>query len=200
MMKLVLIEFLSVDGVMQGLGSPQEDTDGGFPHGGWGAPFAPAIHEAVSSAPNQTSAYLFGRRTYEKMADFWPHEPDENIMARHLNTTPKYVATRTLTELSWTGATVLQGDLGSAVDALKASGEGHLAVLGSGELAHQLMTIGLVDGIRLFIHPLVLGTGKKLFRDLPAPQDLVLTSSGTTSLGTVVVEYDVAGPEAPQTP
>ncbi len=98
---LVVIEFLTVDGVMQRLGSPEEDTDGGFPHGGWGDPCAPAIHEAVANAPNRTSAYLFGRRTYERMAAYWPNQPDDNPMARALNQTPRYVATRTLTV--WAG-------------------------------------------------------------------------------------------------
>lgn len=191
MRKLVVIEFLTVDGVMQGLGSGQEDTDGGFTHGGWGAPYAAAIHEAVSSEPNLTTAYLFGRRTYEKMADFWPHQPAENAMARHLNQTPKHVATRTLSRLSWPGAQVLDGEIGSAVTELKAAGEGDLAVLGSGRLVHQLMELDLVDELRLFVHPLLLGTGKRLFRGLPSPRALRLTSSASTSLGTLVLGYDI---------
>ena len=192
MRTLVVIEFLTVDGVMQGLGSPEEDTDGGFTHGGWGAPYAEAIHEAVAAAgPNRTSAYLFGRRTYEKMAAYWPYQPDDNPMARQLNQTPKYVATRTLTGLGWDGAHLLEGDLESAVAELKARGEGDLAVLGSGELVHQLMRLDLVDELRLFVHPLLLGTGKRLFRDLPAPRPLRLTTSATTSLGTLVVGYEV---------
>lgn len=192
MRRLVVIEFLTVDGVMQGLGSPEEDTDGGFTHGGWGAPYAEAIHEAVAAdGPNRTSAYLFGRRTYEKMAAYWPYQPDDNPMARQLNQMPKYVATRTLTGLDWDGAHVLDRELESAVAKLKADGEGDVAVLGSGELVHQLMLLDLVDELRLFIHPLLLGTGKRLFRDLPAPRQLQLTASGTTSLGTLVLDYDV---------
>jgi len=192
MRRLVVIEFLTVDGVMQGLGSPEEDTDGGFTHGGWGAPFAPAVHEAVTSAgPPATSAYLLGRRTYEKMAQFWPYQPDDDLMARHLDETPKHVATRTLTDLRWRGAEVLEGDLGAAVVALKSRGEGEIAVLGSGMLVHRLMQLDLVDHLRLFVHPLLLGTGKRLFRELPSPRHLRLTSCGTTSLGTVVLGYDV---------
>lgn len=192
MRRLVIIEFLTVDGVMQGLGSPEEDTSGGFTHGGWGAPYAEAIHEAVAAdGPPRTSAYLFGRRTYEKMAAFWPHQPDENPMARQLNQSPKHVASRTLTRLGWDGARLLEGDLEPAVRALKAQGEGDIAVLGSGQLVHQLMTHGLVDELRLFVHPLLLGTGKRLFRGLPAPQQLRLTSCASTSMGTVVLGYDV---------
>jgi len=192
MRKLMVIEFLSVDGVMQGLGSPDEDTDGGFTHGGWGAPYAPAIHEAVASGgTDNTSAYLFGRRTYEKMAAFWPHQPDDNPMARSLNQAPKYVATRTLTELGWHGAAVLDGELGPAVTALKSTGEGDIAVLGSGVLVNELMQLGLVDEFQLFVHPLLLGTGKRLFRSLPDPRRLHLQSHVATSAGTVMLSYRV---------
>ena len=198
MRKLVLIEFLTVDGVMQGLGSPQEDTDGGFAHGGWGAPYADAIHEAVATnGPNNTTAYLFGRRTYEKMAAFWPQQPDDNLMARQLNRTPKYVATRTLNQVEWGGTHVVHGELPEAVNALKADGDGDIAVLGSGVLVHQLLQLDLVDEVRLFVHPLLLGTGKRLFRDLPAPRELTLTSSSTTSRGTVVLGYEVVRPPQP---
>ena len=90
---LVMIEFLTVDGVMQGLGSPGEDPEGGFVHGGWGAPYAESVHQVTASSGfARTSSYLFGRRTYEKMAAFWPHQPDGNVMAAHLNATPKHVA------------------------------------------------------------------------------------------------------------
>lgn len=193
MRRLVIIEFLTIDGVMQGLGSPGEDTDGGFTHGGWGAPYADAVHETIAAQePNLTTAYLFGRRTYQKMADFWPHQPVDNAMARHLNQTPKYVATRTLIELDWQGAALLDGDLAGAVAGLKAEGDGDIAVLGSGVLVHQLMSLDLVDEMRLFIHPLLLGTGKRLFCDLPRPRALTLTSSSTTSRGTVVLGYGMA--------
>lgn len=192
MRSLVVIEFLTVDGVMQGLGSPEEDTRGGFTHGGWGAPYAAAIHETVAAnEPDRTTAYLFGRRTYEKMATFWPYQPDHNAMAQHLNRSPKYVATRSLTDLEWRGARALDGDLESAVADLKADGDGDLAVLGSGDLVRQLMHLDLVDELRLFIHPLILGTGRRLFHDLPSPRQLRLTTSQTTTLGTLVVSYDL---------
>ncbi|CUU56080.1 Dihydrofolate reductase [Parafrankia irregularis] len=196
MRRLVAVEFLSVDGVMQGLGSPDEDRDGGFEHGGWGVPYAEALHEVIDPAGlGGTSAYLFGRRTYEKMAAFWPFQPNDNPMAATLNTTPKYVATRTLSApLGWEGAEPLDGDLVTAVTRLKnTAGRGDVVVLGSGALVRQLMEVDLVDELRLFVHPLLLGAGKRLFGGLPAPRPLRLTSSGTTSRGTVALTYAVEG-------
>ena len=192
MRRLVIIEFLSIDGVMQGLGSPAEDTDGGFTHGGWGAAYADAIPEVVQVDDlGRTTGYLLGRRTYEKMAAFWPHQPDENPMARHLNDTPKHVVSRTLSDPDWRGASVLEGELEVGVGALKADGEGDLVVLGSGELVQHLMQHDLVDHVQLFIHPLLLGTGKRLFRGLPMPRELRLDSCATTSRGTVALGYEV---------
>ena len=190
MRKLAIVEFLSVDGVMQGLGSPDEDRDGGFEHGGWGGPFGAALGEVLSpDVGAQTSAYLFGRRTYEKMAAFWPTQPDTDPMAASLNSTPKYVATRTLRDLGWSGATVLAGDVVEAVGDLKADGSGTVVALGSGDLVRQLMAAGLVDELRLFVHPLLLGTGKRLFGDLPSPSSLRLEDIASTSLGTVALTY-----------
>lgn len=190
MRKLVAVEFLSVDGVMQGLGSPDEDRDGGFDHGGWGAPYADVMHEVVDPAGlGATSAYLFGRRTYEKLAAFWPFQPSDNPMAASLNSSPKHVATRTRTTLDWTGSVPVHGELAEAVRHLKAEGEGDVVILGSGDIARQLIKADLIDEVRLFIHPLLLGTGKRLFGDLPVPRALRLTSVGTTSKGTLAVMY-----------
>lgn len=189
---LVVIEFVTVDGVMQGLGSPQEDTDGGFTHGGWGAPYADSIHQVVApSGLRDTSAYLFGRRTFEKMAAFWPHQPADNPVAAHMNATPKYVASRTLAAASWPGTRIISDDVTTAVCDLKATEEGDIAVLGSGALARQLMAHRLVDELRLFIHPLLLGTGKRLFGELPTPANLELSSLAQTDLGTVALVYRV---------
>ena len=143
MRQLIVIEFVTLDGVMQGLGSPDEDRDGGFAHGGWGAPYGDEVLQAAALEGMQTtSAYLFGRRTYEKMVAFWPQQPDANPMAAHLNATPKYVATRTLddAQLTWANARVLDGDLAPAVRQVKAEGDGSIAVLGSwraGPAAHR---------------------------------------------------------------
>jgi dihydrofolate reductase len=189
MRRLVVVEFLSLDGVMQGLGSPEEDTDGGFVHGGWGAPYAEAIEPSLE--PGGTTAYLFGRRTYEKMAAFWPSRPDTDAIAVHLNSTTKYVATRTLDRVGWPGSVVLDGDLAAAVAALKAGGDGAIAVLGSGVLVRQLLLLDLVDELRLFVHPVVLGAGKRLFGELPLPRRLRLLTSGSTRLGTLTATYAV---------
>ena len=195
MRQLTVIEFVTLDGVMQGLGSPDEDRDGGFEHGGWAAPYGDQIQQAAALEGMQTTtAYLFGRRTYEKMLDFWPQQPDANPMAAHLNGTPKYVATRTLedAELTWANAEVLPGDLEAGVRALKAEGDGTIVVLGSGVLVQELAALDLVDGYRLFLHPLLLGTGKRLFRepDPPrSPRPLQLLSAETTSTGVVMLSY-----------
>jgi dihydrofolate reductase len=193
MRALNLIEFVTLDGVMQGLGSPDEDRDGGFEHGGWGASYGDAVQQkAALEGMQDTSAYLFGRRTYEKMLAFWPHQSDDNPMAAHINATPKYVATRTLddAQLTWRNASTLRGDLSSAVGALKAEGEGTIAVLGSGVLAQQLIELGLVDGFRLFLHPLLLGSGKRLFNQLDRPRPLRFVSAEPTSTGVLMLSYD----------
>ena len=191
MRTLTVIEFLTVDGVMQGLGSPDEDRDGGFEHGGWGAPYAEGIQRSVASSGGltETTAYLFGRRTYEKMAEFWPTQSDANPMAAHLNSTPKYVATSSVSALEWERAEVLAGPVETAVPELKSAGEGTIAVLGSGLLVKTLMVHELVDELRLFVHPLLLGTGKRLFGDLPAAQRLALIDHSTTDQGTLVLRY-----------
>ncbi|MDQ6641033.1 MAG: dihydrofolate reductase family protein [Actinomycetota bacterium] len=200
MRTLVVIEFVTLDGVMQGLGSADEDRDGGFEHGGWSAAYGTEVSERVNAERRAaqsrgdvaaaTTAYLFGRRTYEKMAAYWPLQPDDNPMAAHLNASPKYVATRTLTDLSWPGAERLDGGLPDAVLALKASGEGSIAVLGSGVLVDQLVEHDLVDRYRLFVHPLLLGTGKRLFRGSPRPQPLTLVECTPTASGVIMLTYD----------
>ena len=190
--ELIVIEFVTLDGVMQGLGSPDEDRDGGFVHGGWGAPYGDDVQqEAALEGMQGTRAYLFGRRTYEKMLAFWPQQPDTNPMAAHLNATPKHVATRTLddADLAWSNARVLQGDLAPAVRGLKEAGEGTIAVLGSGVLVQELAALGLVDGYRLFLHPLVLGSGKRLFAQTEKPRALRLLGVEATSTGVVMLSY-----------
>jgi dihydrofolate reductase len=191
MRKLVVVEFVTLDGVMQGLGSPDEDRDGGFDHGGWAAPFfdedqAAAAVEGLKS----TTAYLFGRKTYEKMIGYWPSQPGENPMAAHLNATPKYVATRTLTSLTWPNSQILDGELASAVKDLKSRGDGNIAVLGSGVLVRELIANDLVDGYRLFLHPLLLGTGKRLFREMDRPRRLRLVDCTPTTTGVLMLTYE----------
>jgi len=197
MRKLMVIEFVTLDGVMQGLGSPDEDRDGGFAHGGWGAPYGDEVLQSAALEGMQTTdSYLFGRKTYEKMLAFWPQQPESNPMAAHLNGTPKYVASRTLVDadLTWANARVVEGDLEAGVRALKAEGagdgDGTIAVLGSGVLVRSLIALGLVDGFRLFLHPLLLGSGKRLFNELDQPRRLQLSGVEQTSTGVVLLSYD----------
>jgi dihydrofolate reductase len=193
MRTLSLIEFLTLDGVMQGFGSPEEDRDGGFEHGGWGAAYADQVQaDGAAEAAPRASAYLFGRRTYEKMNAFWPHQSDENPIAASLNSTPKYVATRTLgqEDLTWNNARILDGDLVPAVRKLKEEGDGGMAVLGSGVLAQELIRNDLVDRYHLYVHPLVLGAGKRLFREYDRPLRLRLTGCSQTGTGVLVLSYE----------
>jgi dihydrofolate reductase len=193
MRRLAIVEFLTLDGVMQGLGSPDEDRDGGFAHGGWGASYADSVlGEKAGEGLSQTTAYLFGRRTYEKMAAHWPLVSDDDPIAAHLNRSPKYVATTTLTALDWAGSHVLGGDLVESVAELKADGEGFVTVLGSGELVQTLIAHRLVDDYRLFVHPLVLGTGKRLFRETPRPIPMRLVDCTPTTTGVLLLSYEPA--------
>ncbi len=193
MRKLVVVEFVTLDGVMQGLGSPDEDRDGGFAYGGWGAPYMDDVQmRAAVDAMAATTGYLLGRKTFEKMAAFWPYQPDDNPMAAHLTATPKYVLTRSLREPGWNNAHVLSGDLGEEVATLKGDGEGNVVVLGSGELVQQLIAQDLVDGYRLFLHPLVLGTGKRLFGTTDQPKRLRLLEAVPTTTGVLILSYAAA--------
>ena len=193
MRKLAVIEFLTLDGVMQGLGSPDEDRDGGFEYGGWSAPYGDeTLATKAAEGTSSTTAYLFGRKTYEKMAAYWPHVSDSNPMAAHLNATPKYVVTTTLTSLTWAGSHAIDGNVRESVTALKSHGEGTIAVLGSGVLVQTLIDNELIDEYRLFVHPLVLGTGKRLFRPIPRPIRLRLVDCTTTTTGVLLLGYELA--------
>jgi dihydrofolate reductase len=190
MRELAVIEFVTLDGVMQSLGSPDEDRDGGFEYGGWSAPYGDEVlGKEAGEGLAATTAYLFGRRTYEKMAAYWPAEPDANPIAAHLNATPKYVVTRTLTTLGWAGSEVLGVDIVASVNDLKQHGDGTIVVLGSGVLVQTLIEHGLIDEYQLFVHPLVLGTGKRLFRQTQRPIPLRLTGCTPTTTGVLLLSY-----------
>ncbi|MCL2514372.1 MAG: dihydrofolate reductase family protein [Microbacteriaceae bacterium] len=186
---LSAVEFITLDGVMQGFDGPDDDPT--FTHGGWGTPYqSPDAVQIGTAATEVQHIYLLGRKTYERMIAFWPHQPDENRMAAQLNAAPKYVASRTQTEFVW-NARPLSGELVQAVEQLKASEDAALVILGSGEILRQLLSAGLVDHLTLFIHPLVLGTGGRVFPQLAEPARLALTSVQPTSTGVLVAEYDV---------
>ncbi len=193
MSTIVVQAFITLDGVVQSGGGPDEDREGGFEHGGWAAPYFDEVQgSAAVEGLKSTTAYLFGRRTYEKMADFWPNQPDQNPMAAHLNATPKYVATGTLDQPAWNNSHVLTGDLEEDVAKLKADGDGNVVVLGSGELVQQLIAEDLIDEYRLFLHPLVLGTGKRLFRATGQPKRLRLLEAVPTTTGVLMLSYRTA--------
>ena len=190
MRQLVVIEFVTLDGVMQGLGSADEDRSGGFEHGGWGAAYMDdELLRSAVDGQKATTAYLLGRRTYERMAAHWPNQPADDRMAAHLNSTSKYVASRTLSWPKWANTQVIASDLVAAVNGLKARGEGTVAVLGSGQLVQALVANDLIDGYRIFLHPLLLGTGKRLFRELDRPRKLRLLDARPTRTGVVMLSY-----------
>jgi dihydrofolate reductase len=198
MSRLVVNENLSLDGVMQSPAAPDEDTRGGFDRGGWAAPyFDQVMADAAAEGMAKDGAMLFGRRTFEQFASFWPTQPDDNPFAAVLNNRQKYVASRTLEEpLSWRNSTLLEGDAMEAVAKLKQQLDNDLFVLGSGELVRSLMRANLVDEYVLLIHPLVLGTGRRLFSDEGSSADLRLVDTKTTTTGVVIATYQPVEPAA----
>jgi dihydrofolate reductase len=188
--KLRVIEFLSLDGVMQAPGSADEDTEGGFRHGGWHPPyFDDVLASAAAEGMAATDTYLFGRKTYEHMASFWPTAPADDPFAKHLNATAKYVASTTLESADWDNTTVIKGDVAEEVANLKRREGGNIAVLGSGELVQTLIAHDLVDEFFLVVDPLVLGGGKRLFRDVSGPMKLTLVDSKPTTTGALMLTY-----------
>jgi dihydrofolate reductase len=190
MRKLTVSEFVSLDGVMQAPGGADEDTEGAFRHGGWQMGyFDDVAGERIGASMAQTGAFLLGRRTYEIFASYWPTQSDDDPFAKILNGLPKYVASTTLGEpLAWQNSTLLQGDVAKAVAELKEGEGGNIVVLGSGGLVQTLYENDLVDEYALMIHPIVLGSGKKLFREVPR-KPLKLADSVTTSTGVVMATY-----------
>jgi dihydrofolate reductase len=191
MAKIVVSEFLTLDGVMQAPGSPTEDTSGGFEHGGWQlAYFDDVFGKAVVDGFAATDGFLLGRRTWETFAAHWPNQPADDPLAGTLNNLPKYVASRTLTPpLSWENSRVIKGDIAEAVRGLRSQPGRDIQVIGSGQLVQTLVANDLVDEYRLMIHPLVLGGGKRLFRETPAPVRLRLVDATPTTTGVLIVTY-----------
>jgi dihydrofolate reductase len=193
MRKLIVDEFLTLDGVMQAPGAADEDRDGGFEHGGWQMPYLDDVaQKRIAEGILDAGGFVLGRRTYEIFAAYWPTAPAETaVVADPLNSSPKYVATTTLIEpLEWQNSTVLQGDVGEAVAALKQEDGRDLHVIGSGELVQTLMHRDLVDEYRLMINPLVVGGGKRVFRDKGDRMSLRLVDSAVTSTGVVMATYE----------
>jgi dihydrofolate reductase len=197
---LVAVEFLSLDGVMQAPGDPREDTEGGFVHGGWQRPYFDDVMAAAGAeGMAATDAYLFGRKTYQKMASFWPSAPGDDPFAAHLNGSRKYVASRTLTDPAWGPVEVIADDVPGAVAGLKDRTGGTITVLGSGELVRLLLEHDLVDELELTVSPLVIGSGKRLFGEAPDVRHLELAGSVPTTTGSVMLRYRRARPTAGRT-
>jgi dihydrofolate reductase len=194
MRKIVVFMSLTLDGVMQAPGRPDEDRRGGFEHGGWAIPYAdPDMGKAAGESMATTGGMLFGRRTYEDFYSVWPKRTD-NPYTEVLNSSPKFVVSRTLEEpLPWMNSTLLRGDAAESVARLKEQPGKDLVILGSGELVGSLMHANLIDRYILLIHPLILGTGKRLFSDGEPSIALRLVESRSTTTGVVIGTYEPAG-------
>ncbi|MFB7244419.1 deaminase [Streptomyces populi] len=193
--KLTLTAFVSIDGVHQAPGGPEEDPSGGFAQGGWSVPFGDDdFGRFVVDNFSHVDAFLLGRRTYEIFAGYWPKKTDPaDPIASKLNSLPKYVASSTLTDPSWEGTTVITGDLGKEVTALKERTGGELQIHGSAVLAQSLFALGLIDTLHLMTFPVVLGEGRRLFADGAAPTAFRRTGGTVTGSGVAINTYEREG-------
>jgi len=192
---LTIATFMTVDGVMQAPGGPDEDREGGFEHGGWSFPyFSDDKGDVVNDLFGRADCFLLGRGTYEIFAASWPNFPDkDDPVASRLNTLPKYVVSTTLANPDWEPTTIIRGDVAAEVANLKDRYEGEIQVHGSAVLAQTLHARGLIDEYRLFIEPVVLGTGKRLFEPGSTPTALQLVETKPMDKGTVLAIYRPAG-------
>ncbi len=195
-MRLTLHTFLTLDGVMQAPGGPDEDPDGHFEHGGWSFPYGDEdFGVAMTGWFDQADAFLLGRKTYQIFAGHWPRVTDPgDPIATKLNTLPKYVASTTLDSAGWHNSSLLGGGVAAEVAKLKERPGRELQVHGSGQLAQTLIDHDLVDEYRLLVFPVHLGSGKKLFRDGARAAALRLRSATTTSTGVIIATYEPDGP------
>jgi len=190
MRKIIVFENLTLDGVMQAPGRPDEDRRGGFEHGGWAITYAdPVMGKVAGESMASTGGILLGRRTYEDFYSVWPNRTD-NPFTEVLNNTQKFVASRTLQEpLPWINSTLLEGDAAEAVAKLKEQSGKAIVVLGSGDLVESLIRCNLIDEYVLQIHPLILGSGRRLFNEAGSHASLKLVDTKTTSTGVVIATY-----------
>jgi dihydrofolate reductase len=193
--QLTVTTFLSVDGVYQGPGGPDEDRRDGFDRGGWLVPhFDEATGKFMDEVFREVDAFLLGRRTYEIFAASWPNATDPNdAVAKSLNTLPKYVASTTLEDPQWANSTVLKGDLASAIRELKERDGRELQVHGSGKLVQFLLANDLVDRLNLLVFPVIVGAGRRLFPDSGIATGLALEESRTTPSGVAISVYRPSG-------
>jgi dihydrofolate reductase len=194
MRKLIVAEHISLDGVLQAPGGPEEDPSGEFRLGGWTVPYADeAIGQKVQDLFSQPFELLLGRRTYEIWAAYWPHVRAGNAIADLFNSVPKHVATHRSDPLDWNNSHALEGDLADAIRALKQQDGANLLTWGSGDMVRQLLAAGLVDELRLLIYPVVLGRGKHLFDNNAQPSAFTLAHSTSTRSGVLLTRYARSG-------
>lgn len=181
----------TLDGVVQGLGRPDEDTRGGFRHGGWGGRYTDDVMLAeMGTGMAAPGDMLFGRRTWQDFIGAWAHRSDGNPFSTHLNAARKYVVSRTLADAgAWQNSVLLPGDAAETVSALKATAGPDLSVVGSAALVRSLQAAGLVDRYTLLIHPLVLGEGARLFDETSPLTEFTLTGTVTTGTGVIIARY-----------
>jgi dihydrofolate reductase len=191
--ELVVNMFTSLDGVLQAPGGPDEDREEGYKYGGWQAPyFEEDSGKAIGDHMAGMEALLLGRKTYEIFAGYWPNQGAENPIAAKMNETPKYVASRTLETVGWANSELLQGDVAEAVARVKGQ-FGRVDVIGSGNLVQTLLRNDLVDRLTLWVYPVLLGSGKRLFAEGTVPTALRLVESATFPKGVVLLAYERAG-------
>ncbi|MFF5923970.1 dihydrofolate reductase family protein [Streptomyces flavochromogenes] len=195
MATLSLTQFLTLDGVRQAPGGPEEDPSEGFTHGGWSVPFGDEdFGRFMDGVFERPTAFLLGRRTYEIFAGYWPKRTDPaDPIATKLNALPKYVAGTTLDSADWAGTTLLRGDVVEEVRALKERTDGEIQMHGSGGLAQTLLDHDLIDTLHLLVFPVILGTGRRLFADGVRPTAFRLTGARTTGSGVTLTTYELAG-------
>ena len=193
MRKLIVSTFLTLDGVMQAPGGPEEDDSGGFAHGGWSVSYwDDRMGEVMGAAMSVPFDLVLGRRTYDIFAAYWPHA-SEDQGAKPLNDATKHVASRSRPTLEWRNSVLIEGDAAEGVAALKQQDGPELQVHGSGDLVQTLLRHGLVDEYRLWVFPLVIGSGKRLFADGTVPAALRLVDSQVSTTGVVMGTYEPAG-------
>jgi len=195
MRKLVVGTFVTLDGVMQAPGGPDEDREGGFRHGGWLVPFFDEkFGQIMTEWTKQAGAFLLGRKTYDMFAASWPKSTDPaDEIATALNSQPKFVASRTLSKLDWNNSHLLKGDVAEETTKLKKQAGGEIQVHGSGNLVQTLLKHDLVDALRIWQFPVVVGTGKRLFGEGAIPASFRLMETQQTATGAVLHVYERAG-------
>jgi dihydrofolate reductase len=195
MSTIEVVNHITLDGVMQAPAHPDEDRRGGFEHGGWAPRYSDEVQGQYMGARMSSGGgdrLLLGRWTYEKFEDAWQKQPEDDPIRRRLEASTKYVVSRSPRELGWQNSVLLEGDAVDTVADLKAREEGNLVILGSGELIGALLPHGLIDAFLLTIHPLVLGSGRRLFADDGALAKFTLVESKPTTTGVLIARYEAA--------